>query len=84
MMSMNLSDIAILNIKGFDYYCIVSLIRKKWSHKLNARFWFVWKKWNIFRHKDLLSQIKIGKKIQRLGTMKLEKIKFTTVKFLFF
>ena len=42
------------------------------------------KKWNIFRHKDLLSQIKIGKKIQRLGTMKLEKIKFTTVKFLFF
>ena len=27
-MSMNLSDIAILNIKGFDYRCIISLIRK--------------------------------------------------------
>ena len=28
MMSMNLSDIAILNIKGSDYRCIISLIRK--------------------------------------------------------
>ena len=28
MMSINLSDIAILNIKGFDYCCIISLIRK--------------------------------------------------------
>ena len=27
-MSMNLSDIAILNIKGSDYHCIISLIRK--------------------------------------------------------
>ena len=29
MMSMNLSNIAILNIKGSDYYCIISLICKK-------------------------------------------------------
>ena len=29
MMFMNLSDIAILNIKGFDYRCIISLISKK-------------------------------------------------------
>ena len=29
MMSMNLSDIAILNIKGSDYCCIISLISKK-------------------------------------------------------
>ena len=28
MMSMNLSDIAILNIKGSDFCCIISLIRK--------------------------------------------------------
>ena len=26
MMSMGLSDIAILTIKGFDYHCIISLI----------------------------------------------------------
>ena len=28
MMSMNLNDIAILNIKGSDYCCIISLISK--------------------------------------------------------
>ena len=28
LMSMNLSDIAILNIKGSDYCCIISLINK--------------------------------------------------------
>ena len=28
MMPMNLSDIAILNIKGFDYCCIISRISK--------------------------------------------------------
>ena len=27
-MSMNLSDIATLNIKGSDYHCIISLISK--------------------------------------------------------
>ena len=29
MMSVNLRDIAILNIKGSDYRCIISLINKK-------------------------------------------------------
>ena len=33
-MSMNLNDTAILNIKGSDYCCIISLI------KLNAKCWF--------------------------------------------
>ena len=28
MMSMNLSNIAILNIKGTDYCCLISLISK--------------------------------------------------------
>ena len=28
MMSINLSDIAILNIKGSDYHCFISLISK--------------------------------------------------------
>ena len=31
MMSMNLSSIAVLNIKGSDYYCIISRISKKRS-----------------------------------------------------
>ena len=28
MMSINLCDIAVLNIKGFTYRCIISLLRK--------------------------------------------------------
>ena len=32
MMSVNLSDIAILNIKASDYRCIISLIRKNEEH----------------------------------------------------
>ena len=34
MMSMNLRDIAILNIKGSDYRCIISLISKDEAIKL--------------------------------------------------
>ena len=33
-MSMNLSDIAILNIKGSDYHCIISRISKSQAIKL--------------------------------------------------
>ena len=34
MMSVNLSDIAILNIKGSDYHCIIILISKSETKKL--------------------------------------------------
>ena len=34
IMSVNLSDIAILNIKGSDYRCIISLISKNEAIKL--------------------------------------------------
>ena len=34
MMSMNLSDIAVLNIRDFDYRCIISLISKNEAIKL--------------------------------------------------
>ena len=34
MMYVNLSDIVILNIKGSDYHCIISLIRKNESINL--------------------------------------------------
>ena len=34
MMSTNLSDIAILNIKGADYHCIISRISKSKAIKL--------------------------------------------------
>ena len=35
MMSMKLSDIAILNIKGSDYRCIISLTSKNEVRNLN-------------------------------------------------
>ena len=34
MMSMNLDDIAILNIEGSDYHCIISLISKNKTRNL--------------------------------------------------
>ena len=33
MMSMNLNDIAALNIKGSDYHCIISLVSKNEAKK---------------------------------------------------
>ena len=34
MMSINVSNIAIINIKGFDYCCIISLISKNQARNL--------------------------------------------------
>ena len=47
MMSVNLSDIAILNIKGSDYRWIISW--QKWSYKIDVNRWFDWKKWNTMK-----------------------------------
>ena len=51
-MSINPSDIAILNIEGSDYHCIISLISKNKAMKLNAKCYFDWKKRNIIKHKS--------------------------------
>ena len=51
MISVNLGNIAILNIKGADYCRIISRSSKKWSYKLNAKCQFFWKKQNIMKHK---------------------------------
>ena len=47
MMSVNLSDIAILNIKGSDYYCIISLISKNGAIKLMPNANLTERKWKI-------------------------------------
>ena len=47
MMSINLSDIAILNIKGFDYRCIISLINKNETINLLQNTDLTGKKGNI-------------------------------------
>ena len=64
---MKLSDIAILNIKGSDYSCIFSGIRKNGSLKLNEKCWFYRKKWIIINHKNSLSHTKMGKEFLTFG-----------------
>ena len=49
MMSVNLSDIGILNIKGSDYCCIISLISKKEAIKLLQNADLTEKKSNIMK-----------------------------------
>ena len=46
MVSINLSDVAILNIKGCDYRYIISGISKS-EAKLIAKYWLGWKKQKI-------------------------------------
>ena len=54
MMSMNLSDIAILNIKGSDYGCIISLISKNKTINLMQNTDLTEKKRNVIKHKNFL------------------------------
>ena len=49
-MSMNLSDIAILKIRGSDYPCIVSLISKNETINSMQNADLNEKKWNIIKH----------------------------------
>ena len=54
---------------------IVALIGElvKMGHKLNAKYWFDWKKWNTIKRKNLLSNIKMGKEILTIGDIEIEK-----------
>ena len=81
---MNLSNIAILNIKGFDYRCIINLISKNAAINGMQNADLTEKKWNIIEHRNLLSHIKMGKEILTLGDIEAEKKKFTAMKFIFF
>ena len=72
MMSMNLSNIAILNIKGSDYRCIVGLISKNEAINLMQNTDLT-KKPNIIKHKNLLSHVKMGKEILTFGDIEIEK-----------
>ena len=59
---MNLSDIAILNINGSNYCCIISLIREIEAIKLmkNAD---LTEESGTLKYKNLLSHVKTGKEI---------------------
>ena len=56
-MSMNLGDIAILNIKDSDDCCIISLISKNEVTNLIQNAGLTKKKWNVIKHKNSLSRI---------------------------
>ena len=54
MMPINLSDTAILNIKGSDYRCIVSLISRTKAINLMQNADLTEKKWNIIKNTQLI------------------------------
>ena len=76
MMFMNLSDIAILNIKVFDYRCIIREISKSKAINLMQYADFTEKKGNIIKHKHSLSQIKMGKEILTFWDIEIDKRNF--------
>ena len=84
MMSMNLNDIAILNIKSADYCCRISGISKNKAINLMQNTNLTEKKWNIIKHKDSFSYKKRGEEILTFGDIEIEKTNFTATKTLFF
>ena len=60
MMSVNLSDIAIWNIKGSDYRCIISFISKNEAINLMQNADLTEKKWSIIKHKKFIFIYKNG------------------------
>ena len=77
MVSMNLSDIAISNIKGSNYRYVINEISKSEAIDLMQNIDLTKKKRNIIKHKNLLSHIKMGKKPQRtFGIIEIERSAF--------
>ena len=60
MTSMNLSDIALLNIKSSDYRCIISLIIKNEATNLMQNAHLTEKKRNIIKYKKFIFIYKNG------------------------
>ena len=63
MISMNLSNIAILNIKGAYYLCMNSEISNSEDLNWMQNIDLTEKNWNIFKNKNLSSHIKMRRKI---------------------
>ena len=72
MMSMNLSDIATLNIKSSDYRCIISLISKNEGINFMQNADLT----EHYKPKNLLSFMKMGKEILTCDNIEIEKNKF--------
>ena len=76
MMSMNLNNIAIWNIKIADYCSVISGISKSEAINVMQNINLTEKKRNIIKHKNLLSHIKMSEKILMFGDIETEKNKF--------
>ena len=69
---MNLNDITIINVKGSDYHCIISLISKNKDIKLMQNNDLT-KKSRTLLNKKLLSNIKMGKEVLTCGDIEIGK-----------
>ena len=76
MMSINLDNNAILNIRCPDYCCIISLISKNKGINSMQSADLAKKKWDIVKYKNLLSHIKMSKDVLPFGNIEIEKNKF--------
>ena len=76
------SDIAILNIKGFDYRCNISLISKNEAIKLLQNDDLSEKSWAFWKN-NLFSYIKMGKEVSTFGNIEIEKVNFIKIRLLF-
>ena len=76
MMSIYPSNTAILNIKGSDDHCIISLISKNEAINLKQNADLTKKKWNIINSENLFLYKKNGKQILIIGNIKTEKNTF--------
>ena len=83
MISMNLNDITIINVKGSDYHCIISLISKSKAIKLIQNNDLT-KKSGTLLNKKLLSNIKMGKEVLTFRDIEIGKKRLTAIKLLFF
>ena len=75
-MSINLSDIVNLNIKGSDCRCIISLISKIETINLMQNAYLTEKSGTLLNLKNLFSYIKLGKEILTFDIIEIEKIFF--------
>ena len=73
MMSIKLSDIAILNIECCDYRSIISLISKNEAINLMENADLNKKKGNVLNIKNLFSYTKMGKEILTFDDIEIEK-----------
>ena len=81
---MNLSNIAILNIKDSDYHCIISRISKNETINLMQNTGLTEKSRTLKNIKNLLSCIKMCKYILTFENAETENINCTAIEFLFF